>query len=503
MSARYKKIGFACAMVLITACGSSGSSGTSTTTGTTTGTASATDLTLFSTIPDMNLDSLDAATNAESASVSARMMNTESGPSADFQELSIDGCISQAMVGQAKGEMKAFERNKCMMEAVEANTAFAIPLDHDEYYEMTMPGGPGDQGPPSSPQGGDGPAANEIVPPTVRRIKVGLVDGVLRLALCEKNESGDFAQKMSFSAQITADGLFNTQMISEHHSPFEDVSARSRLSATLESDDLALLTADKPAVLEGQFSDGQRGGIIKVTVGRDENDFIFNRVEGHHQFVDAEHGSGHDAAFGQFNHSGGCTTHDSSGEAPARTVEQILPPGDAVMAAAFAAAGYGLDDKVCYVKVEDFQAASFPADFFKAATEDGTCTYENSGTACYAFEDNTDGGVDAFVSPPETAPYSNFVSANSETLDNESPLPIIEFVGDDFWDCSAPVGSSFQTINFAGNIPLMEATMACHEEFKDDRRPMDSCFDQHNKEEAEDKAGTDFNDSPTTPPVEN
>ena len=509
MRARFKKIGFACAMVFVTACGSSGSSGTSTTTGTTTGTASASDLTSFSTIPDMNLDSLDAATNSESASVSSRMLNMEEASGTDFKEPSIDGCITRAMVDQLKGEMQAFQHNKCMMEAVEANTAFAIPLDKYEFYEMTMPdpdngGGPGNQ----TPQSGNGQAAIGSVPLKVMRAKVGLVDGIVRLALCEQKESV-FEQRMSFSAGIT-DGLFNTQMISKHDSPFSDESGFSRLNAQLETDDLALLTAEHPAVLQGQFGDGdKRGGKIKVTVGRDEQDLIFNRVEGSHQSDNAEYGSWHDVAFGQFNGTGGCTQHTSVGSAPARTVEDIIPqegPGAAFMAAAFAEAGFGPTDQICWVKVENPETANFPGDFVRAAGNGGMCTHENSGTACYGFDFNNadfdanvdadvdaDVDVEAFVMPTETAPYFDLVSAADTNFDNE--VPTIEFAGVDFWDCTAPAGETFQTINFVGNMALGTAVRACEEEFRDERHSeMKSCFDEHNEAEAENKTGEEFDD---------
>jgi hypothetical protein len=420
------------------------------------------------------------------------MEDDPSAPSADFKEPSIDGCITRAMVDQLKGEMQAFQHNKCMMEAVEANTAFAIPLDKYEFYEMTVPDG-GEGSGNQAPQSGNGQAAIGSVPLKVMRAKVGLVDGIVRLALCEQKESV-FEQRMSFSAGIT-DGLFNTQMISKHDSPFSDESGFSRLNAQLETDDLALLTAENPAVLQGQFSDGdKRGGKIKVTVGRDEHDLIFNRVEGSHQSDDGEHGSWRDVAFGQFNYTGGCTQHTSVGSAPARTVEDIIPqegPGAAFMAAAFAEAGFGPTDQICWVKVENPETANFPGDFVVAAV-DGTCTHENSGTACYGF-DNSDGEVEAFVSPSETAPYFDLVSAADTNFDNE--IPTIEFAGVDFWDCTAPAGEAFQPINFAGNMALGTAVRACEEEFRDERHSeMKSCFDEHNEAEAENKTGEEFDD---------
>jgi len=435
---------------------------------------------------------------------------------------SVAGCTTQALVTQTIEDTKEFQNTKCIMEAVEANTAFTIPQGSFGYYELLMPAHEFEE--QDSSEEGAGSSANENVlnEPKIMLAKVGVVNEMLQLSLCEQSEVGIFKQNMHFTAGITAEGLFETQMMNEYRPRFNNnddnnlnipnVPARSFLRAVLESDKLEAITADKPVILEAKFKHGPNGGRVNVTVGRDENDNIFNRVMGTHQFgaPGTGYGYGHHSAVGQYNAEGGCTSHRARGTNPAKTVAEMLPPGPsaAFMGAAFAEAGYDLEDEVCWIKVnpQDMATANFPDDYVEAAV-DGFCDYEDVGFECYTFADNAEGDVEASVSPFDTADYHDLVGTFGEELNDQAPVPVIEFLEADgtLWDCTAPAGVTVQPINFVGNMALGTAVEACHEEFGGERRSeMQSCFEQRNQKDAEAKAGEGpGNGSGPPPPVGN
>ncbi|MDO8519916.1 MAG: hypothetical protein Q7T11_07130 [Deltaproteobacteria bacterium] len=426
------------------------------------------DLTTLGNLPDIDLDSLDAATANVSASPNRGLRKL----SDEEQIFSVAGCEARGMKDQFVHQVGQFKMNLCLMQAMETHAGVSVGVGSYNYYNISFTGIPV----------GDGGAEEDM---TVRA-KVGLVDDTMRLLLCEQDENGDFGQFMAMHFTVTG-GKFDGQITDQHTSPYGDGTDGMRIGVLLETDNVEDFADGDTATITGEFaSEMWGGGSMGLEIGK-TGDTLYNVINGSFQSgaEGADWGNWTSTVYSKYDAAEGCSQYTGSGESPAMTAGDML--GDGISDTEFES-----DDLICWKEVADPENAQWPGDFVEGDDGDGMCPYSYGDTECFTFDYDIEAALlQFFVADESDAAYFGEVSG-VELPDFE--VPEIDFEGDDVWNCE-PEGDFTDEIDAGANVLLMAAMDACfsfNESVGDGE--LENCWDQGQEMNAEVESGEELDD---------
>lgn len=447
--------------VLLAACSSTGSL-TTTVQGPT-----AASLKSVSSLPDLNITALDAATSSSTNIAAAPALSKAIANSSTA--FSRAGCELRACVDEFKQQVKEFNGNKCIIEAMETYTDFKVGDGDYNYFRVLLP-----------PDSGVGDLHN-----THYRVRVGVIDSVLRLALC-REQSSRARQTMAMRYEI-ADGKF-AGTITNIWPSFQEAGADDafRIAVNIPTDDPSKFSAGDSGSLTGQFNGFFGAGSIQLNIAK-ESTTLTNTV-------DASFRSGGDTStwgrftslvYGKYNADEGCSSWDASGTYPAQTVGNVF--SSTTDRTALAAAGYATTSKFCWKEADPATATSI-VDWIQPARSNGTCTFTDAGNQCFTFS-RTNTVLTAFVYSAGLATYYDDVVGKAL---GTFAAPAISFAADETWDCTAP--ADFTPIDVTTNVALAAAVDACFDNFEEAQasRSINSCEELARERDAEADTGGTF-----------
>lgn len=449
-------------IIELQACGGSGGTEADT------GGVTTDDLVTLANLPDLNLDSLDAATSVSANRTPSSKKALRKQESED-QQYSVAGCEARSMRDQFMTQVVQFQMNLCIMKAMETHAGVSVGDGSYNYYDMSFT---------DIPVGPEGEEADMSV-----RVKVGLLEDTMRLLLCEQGQDSSFDQFMAMHFTVT-DGKFDGQITDQHVSPFGEGTDSMRIGVLLETDDVTEFADGDTATITGEFaSEMWGGGSMNLEVGKAGED-LYNTISGAFQSGsdDAEWGSWTSQVYSKYDGGDGCSQYSGEGSIPAMSAADILGPS-------LEEDGFSEGDLICWKEVSDPETAVWPGDFIELS-EDGKCSFTYGDTECFTF-DLEEEILSYFVLDDESAAFFDEVSAVELP---EFSIPDIDFEGDDVWSCEAEDGD-FTEVDLAGNLALMSAMDECfalNEGFDTDT--MENCYDKGEEEFAETEVGEDFND---------
>lgn len=449
-------------MVIATGCGGGGSI-TSTVTAPT-----AASLKSIASIPDLNVNALDSAssTNANLAvpkGLKAHLVNANT-------TYARAGCELRACVEEFKTQVKEFNGNKCIMEAMETNTGFQVGDGSYNYFKVLMP-----------PEAGIGELEN-----TSFRVKVGVVSDTLGLFLC-REKSGSATQTMAMSYQV-ASGKFTGQITNRWPS-FQDPTATDafRIAVALATEDASKISEGDTGTLTGQFNGFWGSGQIDLGLANEAGS-VTNTVDASFQSGgdDKNWGKFTSLVYGKYNGHEGCAKFSASGSYPGQIVGNVFGPEE--RAKILAEKGLSATDRFCW-READPNTADSVADWIAAAVN-GSCTFTEEGTECFSFSRGSDNVLTAYVYDTNSATYYDDILSKALGAFH---APSINFTGDETWDCAAP-GDSWSSIDVTSNAALQAAVALCFNDFKeaDSSRSINSCEELERERDAESDTGAAF-----------
>lgn len=425
----------------------------------------------LSAIPDLNLDSLDAALQSTATSLSKNLKATENSST----EFSRAGCELRSCVDEMKSSLLSFRVEKCAMEALEANTSAAVGVNQYNYYQVTMPA----------------ETDHELEEEETVLLKVGYNaegDETLRLFLCEPNPAGVTEHTLT-SIYTVVDEKFRGTIVdilpSDENSGESDA---SRIEVELGTEAVADWSDGDTAEISGQYNGYYGAGNIRLSVAK-TSDVLTNTVNAAFQSGDADTawGSWTSRVSGKYDVDEGCSLWASAGTYPAETVGGVF---NAVEQAELAAVGLGPNDPFCWKEADDPDNSTL-ADWTEAADADGMCAYNEGGAdnlECFSYS-LVGTTLNYYTLDNTLATYADDVLASS--LD-EFSAPTVAFTSSEAWDCSAPNG--FTTIDLTDNAAAVEDLASCFalEEIENAERDVNSCEDLEREEDAEENLDEEF-----------
>lgn len=474
----------ACCALLLAACGG-GSSGTSSSSGSSgsTGTTTVTSASLQSVnnLPDFNVESLDAAASASESAQLSRYTVDESE-----RRFSRAGCEIRSHVEEFKWQIKELRSNVCIVKKMESEAGMEVGEEAYNYYSMEFEAG-------EVPGGGEEGGSADFG--FGARIRVGLIDDTLHMALCTNEATGStYEQQMAMTFGVT-DGKFDGVVKDIQLSNDENIpDGAFSIEALLATDDPEVFSEGDQASFLAQMNSSWGAGHVGLDITKPDG-VILNVVDAAFRSgdVDAEWGTWTSQIYGEYDPSEGCATWSSEGTFPAMLVSDAF---DEFALEELAAAGFESTDQFCWANPDEAECEDEDGctitDFITEAT-DGMCSFEEGGagsTECFSFELNN-GTLGYFELSAEEAAYYDAVAAHEGLDDFEAPT--IAFEGDEIWDCEAEADNEFVAIDPSDGT-ISAAFEECFAINEDGGRSMESCYEKESQEDVQDEAGVEVHD---------
>lgn len=398
-------------------------------------------------IPDINIDNLDATASQASANVSVRY---SSAPTEQLYSRS--ACEMRACVDQLKREVKTFQFEKCMLEAMEANTAFAVGDGAYTYSQIHLdesgiPGADEIYAEEFEDSEGDFDPEEDMIDATfyVRAGYNAEDDERLNVILCESVNDGEVSQTLELDIGVE-DGAFSGTIT-------DLLSGGYQLSVQLETEDPEQFQDGDTASIAGQFNDEFGKGVINLNIAKADST-ITNEVEFSFQSTNESFGDSWTVAgYAFYDGQEGCATYEAAGTYEGEVAQDVLSPEDLDQLE-----GIEPTDRICFVNPEESEDSELTInDWVAKADDDDQCSFSSGGAGlveCFWF-DSTGGTLNYLVHENETATYFDQAAAVSEHLDLIEPE--ISFVRD--WDCTAPDG--FTEIDANADEAVLAAMSEC------------------------------------------
>lgn len=455
-------------LFLLTACGSGGSSGSGGTE------VTDEDLKSLSSIPDIDLDALDAALASSTSSALMTGNSSKSSAAPETKEYSRAACEIRSCVDEFKTEVKAFQVEKCFLEAFEEHTEMQVGDGQYNYYVVTLDESQFEPVEDEDGEEGDDGEEEEDLGEVTTYVRAGVIGGTLNVSLCEPDEEGNYSQTLEMAFTVS-DGKFDGTITDTW---FDD---DHQIHVNLATENPDNFSDGDEAALEGKFNGQWGAGHINVDIAK-TGETLTNTVDASFRSgdADAEWGTWTSTVFGTYDGQEGCTAWSASGTYPAETA------GDVFSTKELTEAGLAASDRFCWVENEGGDSL---ADFVEVSA-DGQCDFSEGEGAVECFWFELEGEtLNFFVHENDTATYFDTVSANSDLMDFSEPA--ITFVT--AWDCQAPSGFTEIAVT-PENEEFAAAIQACLvlEEALDDDRDINSCEELEGEEDAEDEVDEEF-----------
>lgn len=409
-------------MFVFACSGSSSSTSSSSDSG---GTVTTDSLKSLANIPDINIDNLDATVSQTSANISVRY---SAAPTE--QVYSRSACEMRACVDQLKREVKTFQFEKCMLEAMEANTSFAIGDGSNNYYQIHLDESEIEGVEEIYEEGFEGSEgtfdpAEDLIDTTfyVRAGYNAEGDERLNVTLCESVNEGEVSQTLELDIGVE-DGAFSGTIT-------DLLSGGYQLSVQLETEDPDEFQDGDEAIIAGQFNDDFGKGVINLNIAKADST-ITNEVEFSFQSTNESFGDSWTVAgYAFYSGQEGCATYEAEGTYEGEVAQDVLSPEDLDQLE-----GIEPTDRICFVNPEESEDSELTInDWVDKADDDDQCSFSSGGAGlveCFWF-DSTGGLLNYLVHENETATYFDQAAAVSEHLSLTEPE--ISFVRT--WDCTA------------------------------------------------------------------
>lgn len=456
-------------------------------------TVSSDDLKSLQSIPDLNLDEYDLATNTTtSASISqalAKALNQadESGE----KVFSRAGCEMRSCVEEFKRQIKQFQSELCILKKMEENTDLEVGDGAFNYYEMTFTEEFLDDF--FEEEEGDlsvSPALKKTqIVEVTDRVRVGIIEDVLKVDVCS-SEGGDMEQIISIQIAVD-DGKFSGDLVDKFTNPFDTTEKESmQFSIDLAVEDPALFQEGDEASLIGKFDSPQwGGGRIDLSLKK-KSGLLTNEVDAAFKSGDeeAEWGTWEALVYGIFDKNEGCSKWKATGTYPAEQIGNAFR--DDFSLQEVQAAGYGTSDYFCWKEADDPDSPDNTlADWIDSANSNNQCTFSEGGdsgtTECFFYE-LVNSTVNSYVL--DTGSASHFDDVDARTLLSYE-RPTIVFINE--WDCEAESGASFTDLDPSEVGSVFEECFE-FEDQADQDRDIESCYEQERSEDAMDDYFGDF-----------